>query len=211
MPPCSEFFRLGGKLDIAELRSLSEVQTLYPSARLIVNCAGLGAGQLVGDSSVFPVAGHIVKVRAPGLHHFFMDSENTTYIFPRTHDCIVGGTYFKHDANTRPSIQTRDDILARAGALAPEIKKATFVSEYVGLRPYRDVTRLELELPAGHPQAAAQKLMSKALAADVRLPVIHNYGQSVTCANSLTRATRMGRASGAERAGARWLWLSACG
>src|SRR4051812_16000097 len=100
---------MGGKLHIAELSNLSEARKLYPSAKLIVNCSGLGAAKLVSDKGVFPVAGHIVKMRLPHLHHFFMDSEATTYIFPRINDAIVGGTYFKHDGNTAPSIANRDE------------------------------------------------------------------------------------------------------
>jgi len=163
-----EFTRLGGVLRVAEVASLAdgaaEVKRLYPTARLVVNCTGLGAAALVPDASVFPVAGHIVKVSLPGLHHFFMDSTNTTYVFPRAHDAIVGGTYFKHDGNTRPSIANRDDILRRAAAFVPELSDVAnvrIVGEYVGLRPYRDVTRLELD--AGKTIAGG-------------MPVIHNYG-----------------------------------
>jgi D-amino-acid oxidase len=71
-----EFHRLGGKLHIAALEHLSDAQAkLYPTAKLIVNCTGLGAKTLVSDKELFPVAGHIVKVALPGLHHFFMDSD----------------------------------------------------------------------------------------------------------------------------------------
>ena len=172
-----EFFRQGGQLRMVELGSLGDVQTLYPRASLIVNCSGLGASALVGDKSLFPVAGHILRMRAPTLQHFFMDADNTTYIFPRSNDVIVGGTYLKHDACTVPSLQNRNSILARAEKLAPEIGAAEVLGEYVGLRPYRDVTRLELEWPAGKaksPNATAPRSSGK----PVTVPVIHNYGQS---------------------------------
>lgn len=201
----SEFFRLGGRLHLTTLPSLSAVHSLVQNVSLIINCSGLGAGALVGDAGVFPVAGHILRMSVPALQHFYMDSENTTYIFPRSTDVIVGGTYLKHDASTQPSIQNRIDILSRASGLAPEIAEASSVvlGEYVGLRPYREVTRLELELPSAHPRAAAiaakaRRAVDAITAAAsssssdahahaaapapapldplVRCPVIHNYG-----------------------------------
>ena len=147
------------------------------------------------------MAGHILRMSVPALQHFYMDSENTTYIFPRSSDVIVGGTYLKHDAGTQPNIQNRVDILARAAKLAPEIAEPTSVvlGEYVGLRPYREVTRLELEVPSTHPRAAALAAKARKVAdaitaataspsdshaapapapldPGVRCPVIHNYG-----------------------------------
>jgi glycine/D-amino acid oxidase-like deaminating enzyme len=77
---------------------------------------------------------------------------------------VVGGTYFKYDGNTVPSIANRDDILTRASVFVPELRDVANVKitgEYVGLRPYRDVTRLELE---------------DAAKARTNCPVIHNYG-----------------------------------
>lgn len=170
-----EFFRQGGQLRMAEVGSLAEVQSLYPTASLIVNCTGLGSLALVGDKTLFPVAGHILRVRAPTLQHFFMDADNTTYIFPRSSDAIVGGTYFKYDGCTTPSLQNRNDILARAEKLVPELSQAEVVGEYVGLRPYREVTRLEVEWPAGKarpPNATTPRSTGK----PVTVPVIHNYG-----------------------------------
>src|SRR5690242_9076014 len=82
----SEFHRLGGKLILRTLTCLSEVHSFIPDVSLIINCSGLGAGTLVDDNQVFPVAGHIVKVVSPTIKHFYMDSENTTYIFPRAND-----------------------------------------------------------------------------------------------------------------------------
>lgn len=168
--------QLGGRVHLRDLACLSDVHALFPSARLIVNCSGLGAGELVGDATTFPVAGHIVKVRCPSLHHFYMDSENTTYIFPRAHDVICGGTYFKHSGDTRPNIDTRNDILNRVSQMVPDLADAPIVGEYVGLRPYREVTRLEIEYPSSHPNARTQQLLSVPLSPRVRLPVVHNYG-----------------------------------
>lgn len=158
-----EVYRLGGRVHIRELQSLGDVKPLFPGAQLVVNCSGLGSSILARDASMLPVAGHIVKVKLPATKHFYMDSDNPagpSYIFPRTHDIIVGGTYHKQRADCHPNICTRMEILSRAARLLPEIEEAEIVGEYVGLRPYRDVTRVELDREG----MAGQ------------LPLIHNYG-----------------------------------
>lgn len=66
--------------------------TLEP---LVVNCAGLGARELVGDASMYPVRGQIVRVRNPGLTMSVRDELHPggrAYVHPRTTDCILGGT-----------------------------------------------------------------------------------------------------------------------
>ena len=171
-----ELRRLGARVHLRPLTCLSDLEQLFPKAHLIVNCTGLGSSQLVADKQTFPVAGHIVKVKCPSIHHFYMDSENTSYIFPRLHDVVVGGTYFKYQGTTQPNICTRNDIIARASQLVQDIEHATIVSEYVGLRPYREVTRLEVEYPSSHTSASSQKLMSTPFSPRVHCPVIHNYG-----------------------------------
>jgi len=191
------FTKLGGRIQLAELQSLSEVQKLYPNVKAIINCSGLGARTLVPDPNVFPVAGQIVKVRCPSVHHFYMDSLLPSYIFPRLNDIVIGGSYDKHSEDLRPNIGTRNDILNRAIKFLPELEDAKIVGEYVGLRPYRQVTRLELEMPqtnahsndtATQQQAATlnDKVANKPSSDDVdllpvpssncRVPVIHNYG-----------------------------------
>lgn len=171
-----ELFRLGVRVHIRRLDCLSDLHTLFPGVTLIVNATGLASAKLVKDDSVFPVAGHIVKIKCPSVHHFYMDSDNTTYVFPRLHDLVVGGTYWKGVSNTQPNIDTRNDIITRASRLVPDLAQAQIVGEYVGLRPYREVTRLELEYPATHPNSASQQLMSKPMPSQIRVPVVHNYG-----------------------------------
>ena len=76
------FAASGGSVHQRTLASLDEVPA---EARVVVNCAGLGARDLVGDTSMNPIRGQIVRVRNPGLERFVLDEDNpegVTYMSP---------------------------------------------------------------------------------------------------------------------------------
>lgn len=51
--------RLGGTFETRKLASLSEIT----DCDVLVNCTGLGAKELVGDESAFPIRGQTIKVQ----------------------------------------------------------------------------------------------------------------------------------------------------
>ena len=54
---------------------------------LVVNCSGLGAATLFGDTSMFPIRGHVIRVRAPWIKGmYFLDAE--TYIIPNAETVV---------------------------------------------------------------------------------------------------------------------------
>src|SRR6201995_5931477 len=66
-----------------------------PGVDAVVNCPGLAARELAGDSSVYPVRGQIVRVKNPGLSMSVRDEfhpAGRAYVHPRSSDCILGGT-----------------------------------------------------------------------------------------------------------------------
>ena len=65
---------------------------LPSGADLVVNCSGLGARLLGADRTVVPVRGQVVYVEQVGLDRWLLDSIGPTYIVPRSHDIVVGGT-----------------------------------------------------------------------------------------------------------------------
>lgn len=99
---------LGGQVTRRQLRSLDEVGD---GTDVVINCAGLGAGELVDDPSVYPVRGQVVRVGNPGLTMSVRDEDHPggrAYVHPRTEDCIVGGTLDEGNGTpgpTRPSVQ----------------------------------------------------------------------------------------------------------
>jgi D-amino-acid oxidase len=152
------FWINGGCIEQRVVRSLDEAIAEYS---VVVNCTGMGARELVGDAAVQPIRGQIVRVRNPGLTRFVLDEEHpdgVTYVVPRMHDCILGGSANQGCWDTTPDPQTAAAILERCTALEPRLRNAEVLEHKVGLRPGRPAIRLEREdLPNG-------------------AHVVHNYG-----------------------------------
>ena len=156
------FEAAGGSVEQRTLSSLDEVD-----ARVVVNCVGLGARDLVNDTSMEPIRGQIVRVRNPGLERFVLDEENhvdeenregVTYIVPRSNDCILGGTAEEGEWDLEPDPETAAGILRRCTRLEPRLGGVEVLEHKVGLRPGRPEIRLEREDGPGG------------------VPRIHNYG-----------------------------------
>jgi D-amino-acid oxidase len=148
------FTATGGSVELRALSSLDEVE-----ASVVVNCVGLGARDLVDDTSMQPIRGQIARVRNPGLERFVLDEENpegVTYIVPRSADCILGGTAEEGEWDLEPVPETAAGILRRCTDLEPRLAGVEVLEHRVGLRPGRPEIRLELE--------------------DSDVPRIHNYG-----------------------------------
>ena len=153
------FEAAGGELDCRRVSSLEELATEAP---VLINCAGLGARDLVGDLSVVPVRGQIVRVSNPGLRMSVRDEDHPggrAYVHPRVHDCILGGTLDEGVWDDQVDLATGEAILARCRDLAPELERATVLDHVVGLRPARPAVRLERDDRPGITQT-----------------LIHNYG-----------------------------------
>ena len=152
------FAATGGEI---EQRAIDRLEDLSGGAGVLVNCAGLGAKKLVGDDSLRPIRGQIVRVRNPGLDRFSLDEddpEGVTYIVPRSEDCILGGTADEDSWDTEPDAAVAAGILRRCTALEPRLANAEVLEHKVGLRPGRPEVRLEVEQRGGG------------------APVVHNYG-----------------------------------
>jgi D-amino-acid oxidase len=148
------FDATGGSVQGRALSSLDEID-----ARVVVNCVGLGARDLVDDASMEPIRGQVVRVRNPGLERFILDEENpegVTYIVPRSGDCILGGTADEGEWDLEPDPETAAGILRRCMRLEPRLADVEVLEHKVGLRPGRPEIRLQRE--------------------DGPVPRIHNYG-----------------------------------
>ena len=66
-----------------------------------------------------------------------------TYVVPRAHDIVVGGTDVEGEWSRTPSPEVASAILRRALRLVPELAGAEVLGHRVGLRPARPEVRLE--------------------------------------------------------------------
>jgi D-amino-acid oxidase len=117
-------------------------------AELVVNCAGLGAVGLARDTAMRPVRGQVLLLEQVGLESWLLDGGGLTYVVPRSHDIVVGGTDVEGEWDRRPDPKVASEILDRAVALMPELAGADVLAHRVGLRPGRSEVRLEAERSA---------------------------------------------------------------
>jgi D-amino-acid oxidase len=115
---------------------------------VVVVAAGLASAPLLGDDdAVYPVRGQVVRVANPGLTDWVLDDDNPaglTYVVPRDHDVVLGGTEEAHSWDETVNAQAEAEIIARATALVPALAGQPILSRAVGLRPARSTVRLEL-------------------------------------------------------------------
>jgi D-amino-acid oxidase len=134
---------LGGSVERRRVNGLDEP---LAAAEVVVNCAGLGARELVPDPAVVPVRGQVVVVSQVGLEEWVVDEhgpQGMTYVVPRTSDIVVGGTAEVGREGLDADPATAEAILARARLLEPRLTDARLLRHRVGLRPGRPTVRCE--------------------------------------------------------------------
>jgi len=150
----------GGELIRRRVGSLDEL--MHGDVDCVVNCSGLAAHSIVGDTSVYPVRGQIVRVTNPGLTLSVRDEhhpDGRAYVHPRAQDCILGGTLEEHNWDTTVDLAAAAAIMRRCRDISPALADATVIEHIVGLRPGRPTVRLE--------EAASARGGTR---------VLHNYG-----------------------------------
>ncbi|XP_071082918.1 D-aspartate oxidase-like [Haliotis cracherodii] len=151
----------GGKI---QRRKLSSLQELCGVCDVVINCCGLGARQLVGDTNIRAVRGQLVKVRAPWVNMFYTSETRdgvSTYVYPHSNIVNLGGSRQVGNTSLEPDLHLAEDIIRRTKHLVPALQGATVVEHWVGLRPTRTPIRIEQEVLHGN-------------GADIM--VVHNYG-----------------------------------
>ena len=129
-----------------------------------MNCAGVGARDLVPDPALRAVRGQHVVVENPGLDEFFMTAPvgpAWTSLFPHGERLILGSVAQEDDWSIAPRTEDAEAILERCAALEPRVRDARILEQQVGLRPVRNAVRVE-----------AQTLDAARL--------VHNYGHGGT-------------------------------
>lgn len=157
-------WRLGGSFVLRRIGAIEELES--DGFDGIVNCAGLGAKELVHDDDLEGDKGQYLVLEKPaGTPGFFVgDDENSlgvTYVVPRENDVLVGGTH-DHGVDTLVFEESVPALIERTSQLCDWLGSADNIAvreKVVGIRPYRrSGVRLEL---ASAPHGT---------------PLVHNYG-----------------------------------
>jgi D-amino-acid oxidase len=103
---------------------------------LVINCAGMGARELVHDVSLEPHRGQVAIVPKIDLGCAIVcDEPPLMYAIPRTNDCVLGGTNeLSDDRDIDPTVTSR--IVAECSRVL-KISNPRVLAERVGLRPFR--------------------------------------------------------------------------
>ena len=153
----ARFRKAGGEIHAnVGFEKLEEVDTKFD---IVINCAGIGARELVRDADLEPHRGQVAIVpKIESLSAAIVcDDAPLMYAIPRTNDCVFGGTNEVSD-NLAADPETTLQIVVECSRVL-NIGKLPVLAERVGLRPFRrSGVRLERDRLA-----------------DGRT-VIHNYG-----------------------------------
>jgi D-amino-acid oxidase len=127
------------------VRSLTEAADAAP---VVVNCTGLGARDLLGDTELEPVFGQHVILSNPGLDMLLMEiamSAEWTSYFPHPDRVVCGGIRIPGRTDRTPDPELTDRILGRVRAIEPRLHDADVLEVETGLRPVRSAVRVEAE------------------------------------------------------------------
>ena len=131
----SRFLKAGGEINANVcFEKLEEVDR---KSDLVINCAGIGARELVHDADLEPHRGQVAIVpKIEGLSCAIVcDDEPLMYAIPRTNDCVFGGTNDVSD-NLAADPATTSQIVAESSRVL-NIDRPRVLAERVGLRPFR--------------------------------------------------------------------------
>ena len=142
----ARFERAGGRLEVAETRTLAELAGVAP---VVVNCSGAAARDLVPDPDVVAVRGQVVIAANPGIEEFFIDRDPEppwiVYMFPHGEQILLGGTNDEGNWEQTPQPHIAERIVAGCAEIDPRLRNAEILEHRVGLRPCRPEVRLDSE------------------------------------------------------------------
>jgi len=140
----ARFHKAGGEIHAnVRFEKLEHVDRKFD---LVINCAGIGARELVQDVDLEPHRGQVAIV--PRINRLscaiVCDDAPLMYAIPRTTDCVFGGTNARSE-NLAADPATTARIVAECSRVL-NIDKPNVFAERVGLRPFRKSgVRLERE------------------------------------------------------------------
>ncbi|CAO1442165.1 unnamed protein product [Diamesa serratosioi] len=153
------FLAAGGCFENRKVENFDE----FSDSDLVINCTGLGSKELANDSKSHPIRGQVARVEAPWAFEVMLDdSDDGNYVIPNSECVILGGTHQMNDYNTNISPKDNHFIYSGTRKMLKSLVNAPSIKEWVGLRPGREMVRLETE--------------TKRSKNHKKTSIIHNYG-----------------------------------
>jgi len=106
-----DFYRAGGQFVVRNFKALDEILALDEST--IFNCTGLGARALFGDEDMVPAKGQLVFIPPdPAVDYLTIGGgSGVSYMFPRTGEIVLGGSWRRNDWSTTPDPEITERIV----------------------------------------------------------------------------------------------------
>jgi glycine/D-amino acid oxidase-like deaminating enzyme len=104
-----DLLRQGVEIKVRAFASREELAAL--PERYLVNCLGMGAGELFSDPDLQPVRGQLVHLQPQPLPYMLVHAHG--YIFPRSDAVVLGGTVERGVADATPTPDALGKIMAR--------------------------------------------------------------------------------------------------
>ena len=131
----NRFIKAGGEINPNV--QFKKLEAVDPTFDLVINCAGIGARELVDDIDLEPHRGQVAVV--PKIYNLncavVCDDEPLMYAIPRRNDCVFGGTNEISD-NLAVDPAATSTIVAECSRVL-KIDNPRVLTERVGLRPFR--------------------------------------------------------------------------
>ncbi len=116
----ADFRVRGGKIYTQRFETTAEVLALREET--IINCTGLGAGNLFLDTNVYPVRGQLTHLLPQeDIDYSYIASAPTLtslYMFPRHTSIVLGGTRVRRETSLEPDPATIDRMIEGHGEMS---------------------------------------------------------------------------------------------
>jgi D-amino-acid oxidase len=131
----NRFLKADGQM--TENVCFEKLEDVDPKYDLVINCAGIGARELVHDVELVPHRGQVAIVpQIKDLPYAVVcDDAPLMYAIPRRNDCVFGGTNELSDDLAVDSATSAKIVAECSHTL--KIEKPNILAERVGLRPFR--------------------------------------------------------------------------
>jgi glycine/D-amino acid oxidase-like deaminating enzyme len=115
-----DFRVAGGRMRIQSFAAPADVAALPEP--IVVNCTGLGARDLFGDTELTPIKGQLTVLQPqPEVDYAWINDEDL-YMFPRRDGILLGGTHERGVESLEPDREAERRILEGHRAVADTMR-----------------------------------------------------------------------------------------